>query len=264
MTQSASQPDGSAPLNRRNLLRLGAASLGVPLLAPSTTPLAAADRPAQVHAEATPLSDFPIWEGEDYPDHPDPRARIVNNLKFMGVATHNFAAIHGGRFPAAAIRKGEKAILSWRVAILPYLEQFALFQKFHLDEAWDSPHNASLLKEMPSTYRPVTPGATPAHTTYYQMVVGPGSLFEYEGPRIDVNVFARPALMIVEAADPVPWTKPEDLAYDDANPLPNPGGPFDNGSYATFGDGSVRFLNRELSPETLRAIITQRRSTARS
>jgi hypothetical protein len=270
MTQPNSQPDGQSPVSRRDLLRLGAASLGPPLLGSRATPRAAADQPTRVPADANPMCDFPawdtfrLWEGEDYPDHPDPRARTVNNLKFMGVATHNFAAIHGGRFPAAAIRKGEKAILSWRVAILPYLEQFALFQKFHLDEAWDSPHNASLLKEMPSTYRPVTPGATPAHTTYYQMVVGPGSLFEYEGPRIDVNVFARPALMIVEAADPVPWTKPEDLAYDDANPLPNLGGPFDNGSYATFGDGSVRFLNRELSPETLRAIITQRRSTARS
>ena len=96
-------------------LRLGAASLGAPLLAPSTTPLAAADRPAQVNTEATPLSDFPtweafpLWEGEDYPGHPDPRARTINNLKFMGLAMHNFAAMNGGRFPAAAIRKGDKA-----------------------------------------------------------------------------------------------------------------------------------------------------------
>ena len=65
MTQPGLQPDGSPPLRRRDLLRLGAASLGVPLLAPWTTPLEVADRPAQVHAEATPLSDFPIWEGED-------------------------------------------------------------------------------------------------------------------------------------------------------------------------------------------------------
>jgi Protein of unknown function (DUF1559) len=230
------------------------ASLGAPLLDTPTTPHAAADRPPRVAADANPLSGlpewdaFPLWEGEDYPDHPDPRARTVNNLKFMGVATHNFAAIHGGRFPAAAIKKGDKAILSWRVAILPYLEQFALFQKFHLDEAWDSPHNASLLKEMPSTYRPVTPGATPAYTTYYQMVVGPGSLFEHEGPRADVNVFARPALMIVEAAEAVPWTKPEDWAYDDGKPLRKLGGPFDEGAYASFADGSVRFLGKNHSP----------------
>ena len=104
MTQPASQPDGSAPLSRRDLLRLGAGSLGVPLLAPSTMPLAAADRPAQVNAEATPLSDSPAWEDDDYPDHPDPRARTINNLKFMGLAMHNFSRQErrpapGGRDP---------------------------------------------------------------------------------------------------------------------------------------------------------------------
>src|SRR3954469_12106192 len=115
MTQPASQPDGSAPLSRRDLLRLGAASLGVPLLACSTTPLAAALQLAQVEAEVTPLTDFPRWEGETYPGHPDPRARTVNNLMFIGLALHNFAAINGGRIPAAAIRKSGKSLLSWRV-----------------------------------------------------------------------------------------------------------------------------------------------------
>jgi Protein of unknown function (DUF1559) len=267
MTQQESQPDGSAPVNRRDLMRLGAALLGAPLLTPPATPHAAPDPPTQVRAEATPLSDFPSWEdfppweGEDYPGHPDPRARTVNNLKFMGLAMHNLAAANGSRFPAAAIKKGDKAILSWRVAILPYLEQFALYQRFHLDEAWDSPHNASLLIEMPRVYAPVTPGETTAHTTHYQRVVGPGSLFDRdERTRVDVNVFRRPALLIVEAANSVPWTKPEDLPYDDGKPLLRLGGPFEDGSYATFADGSVRFLSREHSPETLRALITQRRT----
>jgi hypothetical protein len=271
MTQPASQPDGSAPVSRRDLLRLGAASLGAPLLAPPTTAHAAAPRPTRVHAEATPLSDFPaweafpLWEGEDYPEHPDPRARTVNNLKFMGLAMHNFAAIHGGRFPAAAIRKGDKALLSWRVAILPFLEQFALYERFRLDEAWDSPHNTSLLPEMPCVYAPVTPRETTSYATYYQRVVGPGSLFDTdEGTRADVNICARPALMIVEAAEPVPWTKPEDLPYDDGKPLPKLGGPFEDGFYESFADGSVRFLSREQSPESLRALITQRRRQADS
>ena len=174
MTQPASQPDGSAPVSRRDLIRLGAASVGVPLLAPASTPLVAADRPAQVNAEATPLADFPTWEefpaweGESYPNHPDPRARTVNNLQFMGLAMHNFAAMNGRRFPAAAICKGDQALLSWRVAILPFLEQNALYERFHLDEAWDSPHNASLLKAMPRVYAAVTPRQTTPYSTYYQ------------------------------------------------------------------------------------------------
>jgi hypothetical protein len=266
MTHPELKPDDSDPVSRRDVLRLGAASLGAPLLRPGTTSHAAAERAAPVQAGGTPLPDFPaweafpLWEGEDYPGHPDPRAQTVNNLKFIGLGMHNFAAIHGGRFPAPAIRKDGEAILSWRVAILPYVEQFALYEKFHLDEAWDSAHNASLLEEMPRVYAPVTPGKTAAYSTFYQRVVGPGSLFDGDpGTSVNGNIFVRPTLMVVEAAEAVPWTKPEDLPYDDGKPSLRLGGPFGDGSYAGFADGSVRFLSREHSAETLRALVTQRR-----
>ena len=61
--------------------------------------------------------------------------------------------------------------------------------------------------------------------------------------------------MVVEAADPVPWTKPEDLPYDEGKPLPKLGGQFEDGFYAAFTDGWPRFLSREVAPETLRALI---------
>ena len=38
------------------------------------------------------------------------------------------------------------------MAILPFLEQQALYSKFKLDEPWDSPHNKALISEMPPTY----------------------------------------------------------------------------------------------------------------
>src|SRR2546421_2830108 len=71
------------------------------------------------------------------------RAQCTNNLKQIAIAMHNF---HNQRshFPAAAITdKQGQPLLSWRVAILPYLgdEEAALYQKFHLHEPWDSPHN---------------------------------------------------------------------------------------------------------------------------
>ena len=200
-------------------------------------------------------SDLP---GED---HPEARARTINNLKFMGWAMHVFTARNGGRLPAAAIRKGDKALLSWRVAILPFLEEHALYERFHLDEAWDSSHNEALLKEMPRVYAAVAHKDTTPYTTCYQGFVGPGSLFEgEEGTRIaDVIDAVSPTLMIVEAAHPVPWTKPEDVPYSDAEPLPKLGGQFEDGFYVGFADGSVRFLSRRIAPETLRALITQRR-----
>ncbi len=84
------------------------------------------------------------------------REQNVNNLKVTALAMHNFAAATSDtRFAPAAIRKDGKPLLSWRVAILPYLEQQALYDKFHLDEPWNSPHNRTLLNQMPEIYAPV-------------------------------------------------------------------------------------------------------------
>src|SRR4051812_49040872 len=88
------------------------------------------------------------------PLNPEARARTIGNLKFLGWAMHCFAANNGGRLPSTAIRKGDRPLLSWRVAILPWLEEHELYQRFHLDEAWNSPHNLSLLGEMPRVYAP--------------------------------------------------------------------------------------------------------------
>ncbi len=54
----------------------------------------------------------------------------LNNLKQIAVAMHNYANTHQA-FPAAAnVDKKGKALLSWRVHLLPYLEQPALYQRF--------------------------------------------------------------------------------------------------------------------------------------
>ena len=38
------------------------------------------------------------------------------------------------------------------MAILPYIEQDALYKEFHQDEPWDSEHNKKLIDKMPVTY----------------------------------------------------------------------------------------------------------------
>ena len=62
--------------------------------------------------------------------------------------------------------------------------------------------------------------------------------------------------MVVEAANPVIWTKPEDLTFDPKGPLPKLG-IGGAGSYAAFCDGAVHFLRRNIDPQTLRALITR-------
>ena len=76
----------------------------------------------------------------------------INNLHQLGIAMH----VHHDAFkafPARAIcDKQEKPLLSWRVKLLPFLEQNALYQQFHLDEPWDSEHNLKLVDRMPAYF----------------------------------------------------------------------------------------------------------------
>ena len=57
--------------------------------------------------------------------------------------------------------------MSWRVAILPYIDQHGLYKQFHLDEPWDSEHNKPLMAKMPAVYRsPMSKLAQKDRTNY--------------------------------------------------------------------------------------------------
>ena len=106
------------------------------------------------------------------------RDKSETNLRMIALAMHNYIGnSKETRFPPAAIRKDGKPLLSWRVALLPHLEQQALYDQFHLDEPWNSPHNKKLLNKMPDVYAPVIRTDEPRGSTYYQVFTGPGALF---------------------------------------------------------------------------------------
>src|SRR5207244_11694577 len=83
----------------------------------------------------------------------------ANNLKQIALAFHNYHDTFGTFPPAAIYSKDGKPLLSWRVAILPYLDQDALYQQFKLDEPCDSAHNKLLLDRMQPIY--LTPVSVP-------------------------------------------------------------------------------------------------------
>ncbi len=149
------------------------------------------------------------------------------------------------------------------MAVLPFLEQGELYKQFKLDEPWDSEHNKKLLAKMPAQFEPpLKPKGWQPNTTFYQVFVGDQTLFP-PGKALrlaDLGKVSAGTLMIVEAGEAVPWTKPEDLPYDPARPLPMLGGIFNSGFQAVTADGrSGRFLPKNTPPATLRAMISPRR-----
>ncbi len=80
------------------------------------------------------------------------RAQSMNNLKQLGLAMHNYHSVNQ-TFPPAIHAKDGKPLLSWRVFMLPFVEQQRLYERFHLDEPWDSLHNKQLIAEMPDVFR---------------------------------------------------------------------------------------------------------------
>jgi prepilin-type processing-associated H-X9-DG protein len=192
------------------------------------------------------------------------RVKSADNLKRIALAMHNYHDTYGSFPPAAICDKQGKPLLSWRVAILPFIDRKELYDQFHLDEPWDSPHNKRVAEGGIYQYR--QPGAKDEDPdlmtlTHYQVFVGGGAAFE---PRKGVTLVeiagadgTSNTLMVAEAAEPVPWTAPFDLRYDPKQPLPKLGGVYDGGFNAAFCDGSVRFIKKTAKEKALRAAITR-------
>ena len=80
----------------------------------------------------------------------------------------------------------------------------------------------------------------------------------WRGPRLhEILDGTSNTILLVEAATPVPWTKPEDLPYVEDQALPRLGGLFDGDLHALFADGSVHFLSRKADETTLRHAIVR-------
>jgi uncharacterized protein (TIGR03067 family)/prepilin-type processing-associated H-X9-DG protein len=188
------------------------------------------------------------------------RQQDANNIKQILLSFHNYHDTFG-HFPLHAIysKDGKKALLSWRVAILPYIEQNALYLQFKLDEPWDSEHNKKLIDQMPPLYRALGKGKKGEGLTYYVVFTGPHTPFN--GAKkitfVDFTDGTSNTAILFEANDPVLWTKPDDLVLPkEGDKLPELGGMFSNGMNLGFADGSVRWVRRDIDPKTLRALIT--------
>jgi prepilin-type processing-associated H-X9-DG protein len=190
------------------------------------------------------------------------RAKCVNNLKQIGLALHNYHDVYGCFPPAAITDATGKPLLSWRVALLPFLEQQGLYNRLKLDEAWNSPHNLALLGERPMVFACPSDPDLGENMTRYLGLVGPGAFFDWAKGTTIQSFYdgTSNTLAVVEARDAVPWTAPADLTYFPSGPLPSMKSDHPGGFNALFADGSVRFLKDTIPPATLRTLITRNAS----
>lgn len=185
------------------------------------------------------------------------RTQSMNNVKQLVLGIHIYENQHA-KLPNSIVDKNGKPLLSWRVHLLPFLDQQALYNKFHLDEPWDSEHNKALLSQMPAVFR--HPEQDPQDfRTRYLGVAGKGTFFgERDLTFAKIVDGTSNTIAVVEVApeQAVEWTRPQDWEFNPQQPargLLQRGAP---GFLAGFADGSVRFISENVDTAALKAAFT--------
>lgn len=193
------------------------------------------------------------------------------NLSQIGIGLQNFQAANA-TFPANTYGPKGRPLLSWRVHLLPFIDENALYQQFKLDEPWDSPNNSKLLNQMPRIF--TTPDATRFagnNRTYYRAFTGQGFAMEPRNNKLSPQA-AKPmgqslpagfpdgpsiTILVFEANDPVEWSKPDELDWrpNAAKPtvIPTTGGPVPASKHfwVVMADGMPKKVKRMATNETL-------------
>jgi hypothetical protein len=193
--------------------------------------------------------------------------RVKTRLKRILLGMHYYHDRYSAFPPHAEVRDAQgRSKLSWRVHLLPFLGQQELYDQFHLNEEWDSPHNRDLLERMPRIYGQgifddQTSQSIPTGYTTIVAPVGAGTVFGGDkavsfrdmGDGTSNTV----ALVEVKPELAVPWTAPQDYVFDPQAPASGMRcWPPDGKVLAAFADGSVRALSSRLKAEQYKAVFT--------
>lgn len=189
----------------------------------------------------------------------DLRARQVqNDLKQISIAWHMFHDKNGS-FPTNISQEG-RPLLSWRVALLPYLEGEEgkeLHKQFKLDEPWDSEHNIKLLDKMPAVYRGMQSPAADGHFTGIVAPSGKGYIMHDARPARmrDILDGTSNTIALVATDTEIPWTKPVDLPITPELTVAKLCGDRET-LLVALADGSVRMLPKHVDAEDWQKMLT--------
>ncbi len=182
-----------------------------------------------------------------------------------------YQAQNGHLPPPYVADENGKALYSWRVLILPYLERKDIYDLWKFDEPWDSSNNSKLQPQIDLFRCPADKPRDRRPLTNYVAVVGPGTAWEEE-TKINTASFsdgAAKTLLLVEIANTdIHWAEPRDLyvgqMVDTINPLHGRGISSKHlmdkkpvGAIVAFADGYSRFLQNDTTPVMLKALLTR-------
>ncbi|PHS18461.1 MAG: hypothetical protein COA78_02220 [Blastopirellula sp.] len=186
------------------------------------------------------------------------RSWSKNNLKQIGLALENYYYVHNQYPPAYIADENGKPMHSWRVLILPFLEEGDLYDKYDFNEPWDGPNNIQLLDQMPEVYHCKAAvekwtqqhGAleNPESVTNYFAIIGPNTFWPGESStkkRRILDGVTNTLIMIEDASQCVQWLEPRDLEYDLALDLLSTNEPEEFCVYQYENDFKITYLDRQ-------------------
>jgi hypothetical protein len=189
------------------------------------------------------------------------RQASMNNMKMIGIALHNYHDVYGEFPPQYVVDSAGKPLYSWRVLLLPYLEQDAIYRAWDKSKAWDSPENSQLSGIVLPVFR-MPDEAGMNNDTSYLAISGANSMFDGgKSARIQqaTDGLSNTIIVVESKGSGVKWAEPRDLDLNQVMGVNSglPGqinGGATKGAQALFGDGSVQFVPASTPPATLKSL----------
>ncbi|MEZ6140230.1 MAG: DUF1559 domain-containing protein [Zavarzinella sp.] len=186
-------------------------------------------------------------------------AKSTNNCKQILVGFHAYNDVND-RIPEPYVIDEQMNVnrdLSWRVSLLPYIEQDNIYRSIDLSAEWDSPENLKYTTMYIPTYSPPYLGRLDNQTPY-RSFVGQDTVFDFSR-KVQINRIpdgSSNTLIFVETTDTVPWASPQDIPYKRGMNFPSFGPASGRHFLVAMADGSVKRMRKSVSPQIIHGLIT--------
>jgi len=191
---------------------------------------------------------------------PHRRPPCQNNLRQLSLAMIHYESQHMHFLPSYVADENGKPMHSWRVLLLPYLEQQELYDRYDMDEPWDGPNNSKLHDEVVELYR-CPNSSNEKNCTDYVLITGRGTAFD-GGSTVNfggVTDGSSNSILITEVfGESFHWMKPQDITVEQfvSTTHPKAKSNHEGARNVSLFDGSTYAVDLNAAPEELRKLAT--------